>query len=266
MSETMEKWELQELVDEAVATGQIRPEMINEYVYEFKQGGRVIQDLTAASYHQLALNRNITTEEILREDMDDGVMYTVTVAEVNPEIAKELWQRRIGVSFEPFMLGGKFDRFCYQKALTKATRNAIKQLVSATERLDTIAKLKGLAATVGAEEQKALPAPVETKAKPEPELDILRNRCFAIWGKCQPEKGNGTLPADFWEQVKARYGVKSRTTMTLKNWRDCLAWMSDLRNAATGEEPAKAQSDIDADNPNPKPSNKPDVENDEIPI
>ena len=49
MSEKMEKWELQELVDEAVAMENITKEMINQYVYEIKVGGRWIMDLTAAS-------------------------------------------------------------------------------------------------------------------------------------------------------------------------------------------------------------------------
>ena len=244
MSDKMEKWELQELVDEAVATGQIREEMINEYVYEFKQGGRVIQDLTAASYHQIALNKGITTKSIEREDHKTGVIYTVTVEMEG--------QERMGVSFEPYETKQGFDSFCFQKALTKATRNAIKQLVGATERFDTIAKLKALPMTVETP-QEALPtteAKVVDEAKPktESELDILRKQCFAIWNKCEPEKGNDTLPANFWDMVRAKYGVKSRSTMTLKHWRDCLAWMSELRNEAVA---AKV---------------KPDVENDEIPI
>ena len=185
------------------------------------------------SYHQLALMRGITTEEIKREDMTDGVMYTVTVAQVD-EKPSELWQRRIGVSFEPFMVSGKFDRFCYQKALTKATRNAIKQLVSATERFDAMKALKEIPLTVGAK-QDALPAPVSdavpipTEAK-EAEADRIysveemvaetapegndktgyyRRYAFALWNEHQPlPNGTGRLPADFWERVKAKYGVQ----------------------------------------------------------
>ena len=72
-----EKWMLQELVDEAVAMGQIRPEQLNEYIYEFKQGGREIQDLTAASYDYYALEHDITTVDTKREDLfTDGVIFT----------------------------------------------------------------------------------------------------------------------------------------------------------------------------------------------
>ena len=262
MSENMEQWELIELVDEAVATGQITKEMINEYVYEMKVGGRWITDLTAASYHQLALKRGITTEEIKREDMTDGVMYTVTVAQVD-EKPSELWQRRIGVSFEPFIVSGKFDRFCYQKALTKATRNAIKQLVSATERFEAMKALREIPLSVGAK-QDALPAPVVADAVPIPEtpadmlpkpeadkaadakaavkerpdgeseLVTLRKRCFALWNEHNGEiddpkvkTGDGKLQAGFWDRVRERFHVQSRATMELRHWRECLQMIFD---------------------------------------
>ena len=262
MSENMEQWELIELVDEAVATGQITKEMINEYVYEMKVGGRWITDLTAASYHQLALKRGITTEEIKREDMTDGVMYTVTVAQVD-EKPSELWQRRIGVSFEPFIVSGKFDRFCYQKALTKATRNAIKQLVDATERFDAMKRLREIPLTVGAK-QDALPAPVVADAVPIPvaeaktepaaerihsveemesekvptvnDAGYYRRYCFALWNEHQPETGSGRIQADFWDNVKAKYGVKTRTTMTFVHWKDCLTFIREILNESLQEE------------------------------
>ena len=278
MSETMEKWELQELVDEAVATGQITEQMINEYVYEMKVGGRTIMDLTAASYHQAALEMGITTEDIKREDMTDGVMYTVTVARVD-EKPSELWQRRIGVSYEPFLVSTfnkstkkwemMFDTFCYQKALTKATRNAIKQLVSATERFAVMKRLKEIPLSVGAK-QNALPTSTESQTPPDmlpvPEADkqadakeavkerpdgesegrTVSKRCFALWNKHQPlPKGSGKLPADFWERVKAKYGVQSRSTMTLVQWRDCLTFLSDTLNES--EEAKKKEAEAKAD-------------------
>ena len=47
-----EQWTLRELVDDAVATGQLTNQMINRYVYSFKQDGRDIEDLTAASFDE----------------------------------------------------------------------------------------------------------------------------------------------------------------------------------------------------------------------
>ena len=274
-----EQWELIELVDEAVASGQITEEMINEYVYEMKVGGRWITDLTSASYSQLALMRGISTEEIIREDLTEGVLYTVTVAQVEPDLDKVHWQRRTGVSFEPFIVSGKFDRFCYQKALTKATRNCIKQLVSATERFDAMKALKEIPLSTRAK-QGALPVevsgvieetPADMKPVPaadkesdakaavkerpdgEPEIATLRKRCFALWTKHNSEvdnpkvkTGDGRLPADFWDRVRAKYGVKSRTTMTLVHWRDCLTFLSDLLNdSLKAEAEAEAKADLE---------------------
>ena len=272
MSENMEQWELIELVDEAVATGQITKEMINEYVYEMKVGGRWITDLTAASYHQLALKRGITTEEIKREDMTDGVMYTVTVAQVVVDLDKADWQRRIGVSFEPFIVSGKFDRFCYQKALTKATRNAIKQLVSATERFEAMKALREIPLSVGAkqdalpvnvtpadmlpkpEADKAADAKAAVKERPdgESELVTLRKRCFALWNEHNGEiddpkvkTGDGKLQAGFWDRVRERFQVQSRATMELRHWRECLQMIFDEVRKSEAEAKAKAEADLE---------------------
>lgn len=132
----IQQWELAEMVDDAIASDQWHPAMISEYVYEMKQGGRVINDLTAAAYHQLALNRSISTVNVDREERDKGVIYTVTVRDPNG-------LEKYGVAYEPYYDSrGNFDKFCLQKALTKATRNAIKQLIDATERINAIHKLK----------------------------------------------------------------------------------------------------------------------------
>lgn len=137
-TDQLAKWEVQELVDDAIATDQWHPALINEYVYEMKIQGRPVRDLTAASYHQLALNRGITTEEVIREDKPRGVMYTVKVKDPNG-------LEKYGVAYEYYFDNkGVPDKFCYQKALTKATRNAIKQLIDATERVNAIEALMNI--------------------------------------------------------------------------------------------------------------------------
>ena len=136
--EQTEQWMIQELVDDAVATDQWHPAMLNEYVYEMKVQGKPVWDLTAASYHQLALNRGITTISVVREDRAKGVMYTVTVRDPNG-------LEKVGVAYEYYLdHNGVPDKFCFQKALTKATRNAIKQLIDATERVNAIHALKNI--------------------------------------------------------------------------------------------------------------------------
>lgn len=50
-----EKWEIQELVDDASAMGEHHPAMINEYVWQMNLHGRIVHDLTAASFDQIAI-------------------------------------------------------------------------------------------------------------------------------------------------------------------------------------------------------------------
>ena len=88
-------------------------------------------------------------------------------------------------------------------------------------------------------------AELKTQSEGEPKIegegDMLRKRCFAMWGEHQPEKGSGRLPADFWERVKAKYGVSSRATMTVVHWRDCLSMISDLLNESEAESEAEKE-------------------------
>lgn len=221
MADKLEKWELAEIVDDAVACGFTTPEMVNEFVYEFKTGGRVITDLTAASYHQIALQKGINTVSVERELPGKEVIYTV--------ICEFEGQQRYGVSCEPlFDRNGNPDRFAFQKALTKATRNAIKQFVSATERFDTILKLKAL--PMGIQD-----APVVSDETPAVSLDAAvntepphRERCSALWKEHGPD-GTGYISENFWtESVSKRFGVKSKDTMTAKHWQETLAWMQEI--------------------------------------
>ena len=299
MSETMEKWELQELVDEAVATGQIRPEMVNQYVYSFKQGGRDIEDLTADAYDEFALTNGITTlsSDVKEYHDDKGVLMavrtTVIVGIPQHEIPKEEWQTRHGTSYEPSRDSRGFDRFCFAKSMTKARRNGIKQFMSGLARLEIIKKLKELPMTAGAK-QNALRAPLEypeqnakdildaeaktpadmlpkseadkaadakaaVKERPdgESEVETLRKRCFALYREHNSEvdnpkikTGDGRLPVEFWDNVKKKFGIKSRETMELRHWRECLQMIFDcLRKAdeakkKEAEAKAEAESDV----------------------
>ena len=75
----------------------------------------------------------------------------------------------------------------------------------------------------------------ETAPEGNDKTGYYRRYGFALWNEHQPlPNGTGRLPADFWERVKAKYGVKSRATMTAVQWRDCLSMISDLLNEDVG--------------------------------
>ena len=216
----MQKYELQELVDDAVAIGQLRPEMLSEYLYEFEHRGKQVRDLTAASYAQIALENGLTTEKITREDMEDGVFYEVVVAKPDPELDEKLWQRRVGVSFEPYKVGNRFDRFCYQKALTKATRNAIKQFVTANARHKAINALQGLDII-----------PMEEVTVPSDRVPTIEDEALDTFRQ-HKERLNAMGISDdmFWKAVQTRYDAATRGDMTEGSWRDMIASLNHVND------------------------------------
>jgi len=210
--ETMEKWELQELVDDAVAIGQLRPEMLSEYIYEFEHRGKPIRDLTAASYSQIALEQGLTTEKITREDKEEGVFYEVWVAKPEADIPKELWQRRVGVAFESYKMANRFDKFCFQKALTKATRNAIKQFVTANDRHKAINALQGLDIM-----------PMEQVHVPSDTVPTIEDEALNLYRHHKEQlKDLGITDELFWKAVQTRYQAATRGDMSEENWRDLI--------------------------------------------
>jgi len=225
MSETttMEKWELQELVDDAVAIGQLRPEMLSEYIYEFEHRGKQVRDLTAASYHQIALEQGLTTEKITREDMEEGVFYEVWVTKPQEGVDKELWERKVGVSYEPYKVGNRFDRFCFQKALTKATRNAVKQFVTANARHKAINALQGLDII-----------PMEEVHVPSDTVPTIEDEALNLYRHHKERLNNGGISDElFWSAVQERYNAATRGDMSEAQWRDLIESLSYISEDGT---------------------------------
>ena len=240
-----EKWEIQELVDDASAMGEHHPSMINEYVWQMNLHGRIVHDLTAASFDQIAIQQEINTESVNREIIKDEKGITAVLTEV--WVVSKDGQRRCGICYEPALTAKGLDKFVFAKSLTKARRNAIKQLVSASDRLQAINTLIELRDAPEAKTD-ALPktseAPTEiplsengAEASAEPEsngkprqddADRLRRRCFVLYNENKEALGGAT----FWDDVRKRFGVKSRSTMTLKMWRECLGMIQERIQAS----------------------------------
>ena len=90
-----------EVVDQSIVelmTGQA----IQDYVYSFKQGGKVVEGLTIAGINEAANRRGgIQVKEIDYKETDE----------------------------QPKKIGDRPDPFAFTKAIYKAQRNAIKQLI-----------------------------------------------------------------------------------------------------------------------------------------
>ena len=189
---SLEKWEIQEVVDDAVAAGQHNQFMKSEYVYEFCQGGRVVRGLTASAIAHLALVENISIESHTLEKQEDGYFCTATAVKLDTN------QKAIGVAFQPHNENGRFDKFAAQKAVTKASRNARKQLLPFTLILSAIDAM--------CQQTSTTETPAEAKA---------RKRAFAMYSEHKD-----ALPEDFWEVVKAKFGVESRSNMSIPQWNE----------------------------------------------
>ena len=157
-----EKWEVQEIVDNAVAAGEVNALMRNEFLYEYKQGGKEVRGLTAAMIVHLATAQGASevTDEREYVDHDDKHEFTVVVEMPSPVNPNEKI-KRTGFSEEPKNAFGKYDKFAKQKAYTKAFRNACMKLLPQDLVIATIYKLAKLVPVdwKPLASQSALPAP-----------------------------------------------------------------------------------------------------------
>ena len=250
-SDELQEYEVANFVDDALVEGSITDFMLSEYVYEFQQGNRTIRGLTARAIAHLALEQNISIKEASREILDEGICYTAVAVKVEPGAPEAEWLRAEGVSYEPFVLNGKHDPYAWQKAMTKASRNARRQLIPAVLQIKAVEMLMqiGEAAAGKNPGQAALPP-----AQDENETDRHRKAAFALFNEKQSSIHARGIDTDaFWMAVREHYSVKSRKEMTESNWRNLRAsleaegfasWIRDLAPAKEAEEPDTASEEI----------------------
>ena len=213
-----ENWEVQEIIDSAIAAGEMNELLRNEFYYEYTQGGRKVRGLTAKMIAHLATARSITEEIGLRKyvETDDAHEFEVVVS-IPDAFHPDGKLYRSGFAEEPKVLGGKPDKFAKIKAYTKAFRRACEKLLpqdllmAATYKL---AKLVPADWQPPARQPKALPAPVE-----QTPIEKAMKACFAIFGEKEADLAKrGIGKKDFWDALGKILGVKSRDDMTLEQW------------------------------------------------
>lgn len=115
--------------DEAQILSEMQGNVIEEFVYSFKQGGRDITGLSYAGVKQLALLRgNIHCSEPILQEYNNSWLCKVKAVDVVRNL--EVW----GVATQTKMMslrdGNRIkDDFCIQKAVSKAERNALRKLM-----------------------------------------------------------------------------------------------------------------------------------------
>ena len=232
-----ERYELEEMIDDVAVEGQFTNEMLNAYIYEFKQGGQVIRGLTAAAIAHIALEQNISIVEVEETSLNEGVLYKSTAEKL------DTGQRAFGVAYAPFVVNGRPDPFCWQKAMTKSARNARKQLIPATMMIQAVDQLQALPKVAAG----ALPTP---EAKEDAERENARKAMFATFGEKKVELEKMGITEDlFREAMLKEYGVESRADLTTQQYKNCKAalelenFSNWIRDAAPKEQSAEGEGE-----------------------
>ena len=225
-----ESWEVQEIVDNAVAAGEMNELMRNELLWEFQQNGKWLRGLTAAMIAHLAKVEGISEEIDYRVYNGEGDYHefevVVSVADDRHPDGKSF---RSGFSEEPKMVNGRYDKFGKIKAYTKAFTRACKKLLPQDLMMAAVYKLAKL---VPADWQPRQALPKQRQALPPAQQNGNGNpqdaatekamrACFAAFSDKEADLAEkGVSKEAFWATLKAVIGVESRNDMTEKQWND----------------------------------------------
>ena len=208
------QWEIQEIVDNAIAAGQMNDMMRSEFLYEYDQGNRTVRGLSAKMIIHLATARGasevIDKSTYTETEGDDGKYeFDVVVEMPDPFNPKRMLTRR-GFAEASKIAFGKPDPFAKQKAHTKAFRNACLKLLPQDLIIATIYKLA-----------KLVPADWQPQSTPkESDTDKAMKRCFATYGKHEKDilENHSVSRQVFGDAIRVHYDVGSRKDLTAEQW------------------------------------------------
>jgi len=139
--EVMEEsqFQIMERRDDNQILSEMKGNVLEEFVYSFKQGDRQITGLSYAGVKQIALIMgNIHCGEPILQETGDSWICKVKATDVQRN------QVRWAVSLQNKLMdtkwGKKPDSFCVQKAASKAERNALRKLMAEKTIIETIKK------------------------------------------------------------------------------------------------------------------------------
>ena len=236
----LQGWEVQELVDEAVAM-----DIVDAYVYSYKQGGKEVTGLTARAIEHICLENNpkISISEYSIKDTGESyfaeatakmIFRYPTVTETKPDgtvVVTEGYEEVVtapGVFDGPKVAFGRPDPFASTKALVKACRNARRQLISQAKQLkakEDLLKMQGgkaVPVTQPVNEQRR-----QQQAPPQSDPDAVstaRKAMFAKYNDVKPRlEALGIDDETFKQGMYKNYDVESRNDMTEGQYRNAYA-------------------------------------------
>ena len=214
MANEKEQWEVQEEVDDAVASNLMTSEMLSEFVYEMQIGGKKVHGITAAGIAHLALETHISIESCERTEDEEHIAYTAWAIKLDTQ------QRSCGYfSQAKHARSHTPDPFAGAKAMTKAKRNARRDLLPAPLLSEAISMFVELAHGGSSKQRRSAPNSATVPAHKR-DKDAARKHCFAVYGSnIKPVLVARGIPEEaFWAEIGAGLGVNSRSALSLIQW------------------------------------------------
>ena len=214
MEDQREAWEIQEDVDDAVASNLTTPEMLSEFVYEMFIGGKKVHGITAAGIAHVALENLISIESCEREETEEHITYTAWAIKLDTK------QRNCGYFSQAKNTRAHTpDEFAGAKAMTKAKRNARKDLLPAPLLSEAISMFVEMARGGSSKRRESQSSSAAVPAHKR-DKDAARKHCFAVYAhNIKPVLTERGIPEDaFWAEIGRGLGVKSRSELSLTQW------------------------------------------------
>ncbi|MDE0684351.1 MAG: hypothetical protein OXI63_15645, partial [Candidatus Poribacteria bacterium] len=191
------EYEVVDQVDDQAIIELMTGQTIQDYVYSFKQGGRTVEGLTLAGINEAANRRGgIQVEEVKYEEQENSWIATAKAVDTITGSS------RYGAYEQPKMSGGRPDPFAFTKAIHKAQRNAIKQLIPVPVIREVLNfYLHRKAGTGNSAPQQQMPQSGGNIAQ-------AQKAAFAIASNlAEPLEKKGITKAALWDYIKRKYSV-----------------------------------------------------------
>ena len=195
-------------VDDQAIVELMTGQTIQDYVYSFKQGGRTVEGLTLAGINEAANRRGgIQVEEINYEERDNSWIATAKAVDTITGSS------RFGAYEQPKTNGNRPDPFAFTKAIHKAQRNAIKQLIPVPVIREVLNfYLNRKAGSGNSAPQQQIPQAAGNIAQAQKAAFAIANNL------AEPLEKKGITKADLWDYIKRKYSVESRNDMSEMQW------------------------------------------------
>lgn len=214
------EYEVIEQRDDEAIVDMMTGQAIQDYVYSFKKGSRTVEGLTLAGINEAANRRGgIQVEEVDYEDRENS---WIVIAKATDTITGS---SRYGAFEQSKKIGSRPDPFAFTKAVHKAQRNAIKQLLPVPVIKEVL--------NYYLHRQNRTSGQKSVSKRKKDKISNAQKAAFATAHELKDKLDKkGISQKAFWTYVKRRYGVESRNDMTEMQWTQLAAEL----NAAERED------------------------------